>query len=75
MLRLRGVEFRLRLAAESLAAVVADETAGFFAGLQGGWFGGWVVVGGVLGGGVDLLERFILVLLEPFQGALYCAVC
>lgn len=68
MLGLGGMEFGLGLASELLATVVADKTAGFLAWLQ---FGSLVVTSLCLCS-LDLLERLVLVIFEPFESALYC---
>jgi hypothetical protein len=63
-LRLRCMEFRLRHAAEFLAAFIADHRACDFTFFESGWLDGGVcfVVFGVVS---DFVEGFVLVIFEP----------
>lgn len=63
------MELCLGMTPELLAALVANQTAGFFAGLKRRSFLASVC------GGLDLLEGFVLVLFQPFESSLDCGKC
>ena len=67
MLRLGSVKFCLRMAPELLAAFVAHQTAGFFTWLKSGAFFLFLLI---RCSSLDLVEWFVLVLFQPFEGSL-----
>lgn len=67
------MELGLRHASELLAAFIADHGACNFTFLQWGGLDGGVCLVIVLCAG-DLVEGFVLVVLQPLESSLYCSL-